>query len=121
MRAASASSWARISGTSSSTVTSPSIVAPAIRGDFVAAERAEPGEERGLAAPRPGLPDGDHERRLRDVLGRVLEPDARHGEAIEPRVIGVEELVEGAFIAAPHAPDQVTIVGDVHLPGCLRR
>ena len=80
------------------------------------AERAEPRKERRLAAPGPGLPNGEHERGLRDVLGGVREPDARRGEAIQARVVGVEELVERAFITAAHAPDQVAILRNVHVP-----
>ena len=49
------------------------------------------------------------------VFGDVLIPQAKHGEAEQPREIVREELVERTFIAAEHAPDQFALAAVVHL------
>jgi hypothetical protein len=95
------------------------VVAPAVRRYLVPAERAEPRKESRFTAPRSRFTDRKDERRLRDILGSVREADARRGEPIEARIVGVEEFVECALVTAPHAANQLAIVGNVHLPCVL--
>src|SRR6476620_5372353 len=76
---------------------------------FVAADRAQPGEERRFAAPRANLPGGDDERRLDDVLGGVFIAKSTQREVEEAREVGAEELVERALVAGSHALSELDV------------
>ena len=78
--------------------------------EFVAAERAQPGEERRLAAPGFQAANSGDECGLDGVLGRrdVTGPPEREPE--ETLKITREELVEGLFVARAHAMDGLLVI-----------
>ncbi len=80
-------------------------------GDLEPAESAQPGKHRGLAPvarnPRHCLLEGSLDDVLRDL---AIAADAAVGEAIQPRVVLVDEGVEGPLVAPEHPGDESPIV-----------
>jgi hypothetical protein len=87
--------------------------------DLVAANRAEPREQRGLAAVGAQLANRLRERHVHDLfdgVGILAEPGAR--EAIEAREEPVEELGERLRVVREHSlhePSVVEWVGHQHV------
>ena len=77
---------------------------------FVAADGAEPGEERGLAAPGGERAHRLDECGLHKILGNVLVSHAAEREAEQAGEVGLEQLVECLFVAPHGACGQGLIV-----------
>ena len=69
-------------------------------GEFVTADRAQPGEQRGFAAVGVQLLDGAGQRALDHVAGHVgVVGQSSRRESIEPREVVIEKPAERALVA----------------------
>ena len=76
---------------------------PHVIGDLAAADLAQPGEQRGLAAEIAQLAHRLDQRGLDDVLGRVgVAVEARQREPVDAREVRLEERDERALLAREH-------------------
>ena len=84
------------------------VLAPA--SDFPSAEHTQPREQSGLALVRVQPVDGPNQDPLHDLFGGVFVPfQPDQGEAVQPREIHREKLVECRLVAGDDAPGQSQI------------
>jgi hypothetical protein len=77
----------------------------------VAADLAQPREQRRAAAKSPQAAHGVDHGHLHDIFdGGVIERTAARRECTEACRVGLEELVEGSLIATAHPVDEFLLV-----------
>src|SRR4051812_3421193 len=77
---------------------------------LVAADLAQPGEQRGLAPEAVEVANRLDERGLHQILdGRGWERSATRGKGGEPSRVGCEERIECARVACQHPRDEPPI------------